>query len=409
MRKLLLGICFFISFYASAQGLQKVQLSIASNDYLFAKKLIDSFFLDKKNSNDAPAWYYKGRIYTEVVRQHDHSNYATLLDAFNAYKRYQELDPKNKFMQLNDNVDLFQLYDLCYNTAADFYNNRNYESAFSHFKLALDIEEYILRKGFSFQGKLLPSLDTSLVNLTGSAAYLSGREEEAIPYFERLANARITGEDYKGVYALLYQHYTRKNDAAKAAKYLSTGKELVPDTEYWIKMELGNTTNEKERFTRYEQLIQKYPSNFSLMMDYSIELFNYVYADARPADFESRQNRLQVLLTKALSADANSAMANFVMSQQVYNQVYDLEQQLRQMKEDTPAEQAKKKTFSAKLDQKYEELLTYSLKTYEIFKQHPKPETKNNCRKALNQLIAYYQKKKQGDKVSYYQEKLKAL
>lgn len=409
MRKLLLGIFLFIAFIAPAQDLQIVQRSIAANDYLSAKQQIDNFFSDKNNNNNAAAWYYKGRVYTEIVRQHDKTNSQILQDAFTAYKRYQELDPKNKLMQLNDNVDLFQLYDLSYNTAADFYNDKNYGLAFSNFKTALDIEEYIAKKGFSFQGKSFPSFDTSLINLTGSAAYLSKKEEEAIPYFERLANAKISGDDHKGVYALLYNYYAKKNDPVKSAKYLTLGKELFPDNTYWIKMELGNAVSEKDRFTRYEQLVQKYPGNFDLMMDYSVELFNYVYAENRPSDFDNRQSRLQTLLTKTLNADPNSAMANFVMSQHVYNQVYDMEEVLRTMKEGTPAEQAKKKTFSAKLDQKYEELLTYSLKTYDLYAVNLNSDTKTNCRKVLNQLIAYYQKKKLGDKVSYYQEKLKGL
>lgn len=409
MKKLLLGILSFSVFIASAQDLQTVQLSIASNDYLSAKKQIDSFFSEKKNTADASAWYYKGRIYTEIVRQHDKSNSEILLEAFKAYKRYQELDPKNKMMQLNDNVDLFQLYDLSYNTAADYYNDKDYELAYNHFKIALDVEDYIRKKGFSFQGKTFPSLDSSLVNLTGSAAYLSNKEEEAIPYFERLANAKIKGEDYKGVYALLYQHYSKKNDQAKAARYLNTGKEIYPDNGYWIKIELGNTADEKTRLNRYDQLLQKYPNNFDLMMDYAVELFNYVYAEPQPADFENKQSRLQTLLNKVLSIDVNSAMANFVMSQHVYNQVYDMEEALKTMKEDTPAEGAKKKTFSSKLDQKYEELLSYSLKAYELYSKDVKPGNKEYCRKALNQLIVYYQKKKQGERVSFYQEKLKEL
>ena len=253
-------------------------------------------------------------------------------------------------------------------------------------------------------------MDTSLVNLTASAAYLSNKEEEAIPYFERLANARISGDDYKGVYALLYSHYTKKNDATKATRYLVTGKELYPDNDYWIKLELGNIQGAKERFARYEQLLQKYPNNLALMMDYSVELHNYLYGDGVPPDFDARQGRLQALLTKALSMNPDSPDANFIMSQHVYNQVYSMENDLKVMKEDTPADQSKKKAVSTKLDQKYEDLLNYSLKTYDLYSaQGMKGDARENCRKALNQVIVYYQKKKQGDKVAYYQQKLKDL
>jgi hypothetical protein len=408
MRKLLLGICFSVSLIASAQDLQSVQRSIASNDYLSAKSQIDVFFNDNKNSLNAPAWYYKGRVYAEVVRQHEENNYSGLQESFKAYKRYQELDPQNKLMQLNNNVDLFQLYDLSYNTAADFYNDKNYELAYNYFKIALDVEEYIRKKGFSFQGKTFPVLDTSLINLTASAAYLSSKEEEAIPYFERLANAKIGGDDYKGIYAILYSYYTRKNEPAKAAKYLAAGKEVYVDDAYWIKMEIGNLAGSKERFSRYEQLLLKYPNNFQLMMDYAVELFNYVYADQKPADFDARQTRLQSLLAKAIGVNPGSALANAVMSQHVYNQVYDMESDLRTMKEDTPAEQAKKKASVGKLDQKYEELLVYSQRAYELYSDKDlQTDEKANYRKAVNQLALYYQKKKQTDKALYYQQKLK--
>jgi hypothetical protein len=408
MRKLLLGICFSVSLIASAQDLQSVQRSIASNDYLSAKSQIDVFFNDNKNSLNAPAWYYKGRVYAEVVRQHEENNYSGLQESFKAYKRYQELDPQNKLMQLNNNVDLFQLYDLSYNTAADLYNDKNYELAYNYFKIALDVEEYIRKKGFSFQGKTFPVLDTSLINLTASAAYLSSKEEEAIPYFERLANAKIGGDDYKGIYAILYSYYTRKNEPAKAAKYLAAGKEVYVDDAYWIKMEIGNLAGSKERFSRYEQLLLKYPNNFQLMMDYAVELFNYVYADQKPADFDARQTRLQSLLAKAIGVNPGSALANAVMSQHVYNQVYDMESDLRTMKEDTPAEQAKKKASVGKLDQKYEELLVYSQRAYELYSDKDlQNDEKANYRKAVNQLALYYQKKKQADKALYYQQKLK--
>jgi hypothetical protein len=409
MKKLLLGILSLVSFSAFAQDLQSVQQSIASSDYLLAKRQIDSLFAGKKNNIDAAAWYYKGRVYIEVVRQHDKTNLNLLQEAFKALRHYQLLDPQNKLMQLGNNVDLFQLYDLSYNTAADFYNDKNYDLAYNHFRLALEIQEYIRKKGFSFQGKSFPSLDTSLVNLAGSAAYFSGRVDDAIPYFERLANAKIGGNDYKGVYALLYRHYSHQNDQAKAAKYLTTGKEIYPDNEYWIKMELGSLSSYKERFSRYEQLLQKYPGDPDVLMDYAIELFNYVYSEKQPADFETRQARLQSLLVKALIIDPNSATANFVMSQHSYNQVYYLEDALRSMKGESAEEQTKMKAVSAKLEQKYEELHKYSLKAYELYTTDLKAETKDNCKKVLNQLVIYYQKTKQADKEKYYLGKLHEL
>jgi len=79
------------------------------------------------------------------------------------------------------------------------------------------------------------------------------------------------------------------------------------------------------------------------------------------------------------------------------------------MKDDSADEQGKKKAAFAKLDQKYEELHKYSLKAYERYLLDLKPETRDNCKKILNQLIVYYQKTNQVDKVKYYQDRLKNL
>lgn len=402
MRLLLAGLLTTVSTVCFSQDLSGIRQLINSNDYLSAKKRVDSFFLLKKNA-DATAWYYKGKVYTEVTRQHQGFNYELLKEAFAAYKKSYELD--GKVMQSNNHVDLFQLFDLSYDKGIDYYNEQDYALAFHFFQVALDAEEFIYKKGFSFQGKSFPGMDTSLINLVGSAAYLSKREEEAIPYFERLANTRIAGEEYKPVYVLLYQYYTRKKDGVKAAKYLNAGKEIFPDKEYWIKMELGNLVVEKDRFARYDQLVQQSSSDLDLLMNYVVELFNYVYADKPPADYKLRQDKLQSLLAKALVMDPNSALANFVMSQHLYNQVYEMEELYAEMKENTPAEEAKKKAFGLKLDQKYEELLSYGTKAFDLYAADVKGREK--CHKLCNQIIACYQRKKQGDKVNYWKEKLK--
>src|SRR4051812_31176299 len=130
MKKLLLGILIFPCLNLSAQDLQTVLRSISTNDYLSAKRQIDSIFLDKKNMDAAP-WYYRGKIYAEVVRQHDTSNYALLKESLAAYRKYQELDQKNRLMQLNNNVDLFQLYDLCFNLGVSTYTSGKYDFAYN--------------------------------------------------------------------------------------------------------------------------------------------------------------------------------------------------------------------------------------------------------------------------------------
>ena len=69
------------------------------------------------------------------------------------------------------------------------------------------------------------------------------------------------------------------------------------------------------------------------LVDYAIELFNYAYAnDKKPADYAARQEKAGAWLVKSIALNPNSAIANYVMGQHVYNQIYDLEDDQRKIK-----------------------------------------------------------------------------
>ena len=296
---------------------------------------------DPKNANNANAWYYKGKIYAELARQDSTGTltYDAAKEAFDAFKKYQELDAKNVMMTLEQNVGLFSLFDMYYNQGVKKYNAKDYVGAFEKMKNALEVESYISKKGFSYNTYTPPALDTQLLNLTASAAYLAKKEDESIPYWEKLADAKLGTKEYKEVYGLLGQYYLNKGNQQKADQYISTGRQLFPDDDYWVSLEFGNvpTSDTLKRLARYEQLTQKYPNNYPLALDYSTELFNYAYTfDKKPADYAARQERVQNAIAKAL-AIKSTAFANYIMAQHIYNQIYDLDDDLRKVRGTTPA------------------------------------------------------------------------
>ena len=417
MRRLLLSALLAASFSGLyAQKLDDVQENISKGKYDEAKVKIDKILEDPKNQSNANAWYYKGKVYTELARRDSTGtlNYDAAGQAFDAFKKYQQLEPKNTLMTLDQNVGLFQLYDMYYNRGVAGYNKKDYATAYNHMKGAVDVEEYIASKGFTYNNFSFPKLDTQLINLTASSAYLAKKEDESIPYFQKLADAKLSAKEYKEIYGLIAQYYMNKGDQANADKYLALGKELYPnDQDYWIGIEFGNPGDDKDkRLAKYQQMVQKYPDNYALNMDYATELYNYIYAsEKKPTDYSQKQQELQTVLTKTISLNANSALANYVMSQQIYNQIYDLEDAQRAIKGNTPADAAKRKDNIAKMNAKYEELAQYSQKAFDLYSAETsmKPQDKANLRKVTDQLIEYYQRKKQADKVTFYQSKLKAM
>ena len=416
MRKLLLTVLLAGSFSGLfAQKLDDVQEKISKGKYDEAKEKIDKFLADPKNQSNANAWYYKGKIYAELARQDSTGtlSYDAAGEAFDAFRKYQDMDKKNIMMTLDQNVGLFQLYDLNYNQGIKSYNNKDYNTAYDKMKRAMDIEDYIYKKGYSYNNFSFPALDTQLVNLTASSAFLAKKEAEAMPYWERLADAKLKAKEYREIYGLLAEYYMKQNDQARADKYLSLGRQLFPDEDYWVGLEFGDPgTDTVKRLARYESMLQKYPSNFNLAMDYAIELFNYTYTyEKKPSDYAARQDRTTKALQNALKLNPESPLANFVMAQHGVNQIYDLDDALRLIRTNTATDIAKKKDLNAKISAKYEEMYPYAQKAYDLYAamEGPKMQDKLNMRKMAEALADYFDRKKDAAKAAMYKEKAKML
>src|SRR5438270_528109 len=116
-------------------------------------------------------------------------------------------------------------------------------------------------------------------------------------------------------------------------------------------------------------------------------------------------------MRRSLQSINSTALANFVMSQHIYNEIYDVEDALRAVKGNAPAEAAKRRTLNAQRDKLYDQMYPFAQKAYDLYSQETtmKTQDKVNYRKVINELIDYYERKKQADKVAFYQGKLKSL
>jgi hypothetical protein len=333
------------------------------------------------------------------------------MEAFNAFKKYQELDPKNIMMTLEQNGRLFQIYEGYYNQGIAAFNSKNYEKAFSDFKNALAVKDYVYGKKFEINGFTFPAIDTQLVNLAGSAGMLAKQEDASIPYFTLLADAKLKGDDFKDIYPILVDYYGRKNDATNKSKYLAIGMELYPTNPYWMQSQLEAAGDDKgKRLTMYKELVAKNPTNADLATDYGVELFNYIYGKDKPADYEQRKAELTTL-QNAINTNPESAQANFVMSQHISNDIYDMQLDYAAIKGTKPEDVKKKQDLNKKIEARYEDLFKYANAAVQQYEKMSELKTveKANYRSVLNQMVDYYTVKKQADKAKLYNDKVKNL
>lgn len=413
MRKLILSAFFMAAgTVLFAQNLNDIQEKISKGKYDEAKEKVDKVLLDPKGQKNANAWYYKGVVYNELAKDTTKKDMDYRMEAFNAFKKYQELDPKNVLMTLEQNGRLFQLYEGYYNQGIAAFNTKNYEKAFSDFKNALAVKDYVYEKKYEINGFTFPAIDTQLVNLAGSAGMLAKQEDAAIPYFAVLADAKLKGDDFKDIYPILVDYYSRKNDATNKAKYLAIGQELYPENPYWLASQLEAAGDDKaKRLEMYKDLVAKNPNNADLATDYSVELFNFIYGKDKPANYDERKAELTAALQAAINNKPESAQANFVMTQHISNDIYDMQQEYQAIKGTKPEDVKKKQELNKKIDARYEDLFKYANTAVQQYEKMTdlKAVDKANYRSVLNQMVDYYTMKKQADKAKVYNDKIKNL
>ena len=415
MRKVVLSalLVAFAGATLNAQKLSDVQKKVSENKYQEAKESIDKILSDPKGQKDANAYYWKGVVYNELAKDSTKDNSAYRLEAYNAMKKYQEMDPKNVMGELEQNWRLFDIYNYYYNAAIQKHNAKDYKAALDNYRNAIDVQQYINQKNFSYNNQTLPALDTALTLYAGSAAFLAQDTAAGVQMFSKIADAKVGGKDYQDVYMMLVDYYNRKGDKANADKYSALGRQLYPDNDYWVYYELNDPAirNDKEKLmAKYEELIAKNPDNKVLPLDYAIERFNYTYGQDKPADYVAAQAKLEEAIKKAISTE-NSAEANFLMMQHMSNQIYDLQEQQRAIKGTKPEDVKKKNALTAEINKKYDESVTYAEAAEKMYaaKQDLKAVEKVNYKAVLNQLSNYYKNKKQLDKAKTYDDKIKSL
>jgi len=418
MRKLIFtALLTLFVFNIYAQSIDDIKDLVGKQQWDKAKEQVDKYTANEKNAKKADGWFYKGVIYNELAKSDKFKPLLNGVDgrmeAFNSLKKYLELDPKNILGTLEQNVRFFDIYNGYFDIAANSFNAKNYEVAFENFKSAGIVEDYVASKGFTYNNFTFPKLDTSLIQNTAVSALMAKKNDEATIYYQKLADAKISGPTYLEIYQFLVQHYTDKGDKANRDKYLALGRELYPKDDYWCEVELKEAGTEKQKlFAKYDELLQGANCNgYTMYYNYSAELFNYLFTqEKKPADYKDVYVKLQDVLKKGIAVKSTPE-ANLLMARTVYNGIYDLEDVSGTIKGNKPDDVKKKNDIKAQISTRFEDMLPYATAAYDIYaaKASLKPGEKGNFKVATDLITRYWESKKDAAKVKQYQDKLKEL
>ena len=387
-----------------AQSIEDIETQFGKGEYDKAKTSVDAFLTKEKNAVKPDGWWYKGLIYNEIAKSEKYK--ATVpdarMEAFNAFKKYYELDPKAIRATLEQHVRLFDIYNGYFDMGVAGFGASKFDSAYINFKNALMVEEYIGGKGYEYNGFKFPVFDTTLIQNIALSAYRAKKDDEAAVYYKKIADQKIAGKDNIDIYQLLIEYYMKKGDKANTDKYFALGRELYPADDRWYQMELEqvDSKDKKALFAKYEELMPKYPGKFLMTYNYAVELFNYTYAgDTRPADYKETQKKIESVLKTTIENNKSYPEANVLMARHYYNVLYDFQDDLQAVKGNTPADQKKKADLKTKMNEAADQLIVYSQAASDLYsaKATLKASEKGNYKVVNSYLSTAYEVK--GDKV----------
>jgi tetratricopeptide (TPR) repeat protein len=333
------------------------------------------------------------------------------MTSLEAFKKSQELD-KNTFTLYSTTdgyMPIFNLYTSGFEAGANLYNTEKYEEALATFKNTGTVGEYIFSQGWG-----LYKLDTTITYYSALSAMNAKKEDEAVMYFQKLADANVGGSPENATsYRFLAKYYYDKKDEANMMKYINAGMALYPNDDYMPLLELDQIREKgdtKALFAKYEEILSKNPDNFNVVIDYATELFAETHvteAAKRPADYEQRCLKIEALYKKAIELKPDSYEAKLSLGKHYYNQMLIMDEEVAKIKGTKPEDVKKKADMNAEIALIADKAIA---PLEEVFKHFDtmgalKVGDRSNFKSACSLLSYSYDKKKDKAKSDFYYKK----
>ncbi len=413
MKRILSLIAFVIvSAPVFSQSLSDVEDYYKKKDFAGAKVAIDKYLADPKNADKSESWYYKGRVYNALSYEASTlpADKFTLKNAaYEAFLRNQQLDPKDQRMILELHKPYLDLYFSFYDLGATFFNNKDFKNALLSFEMAQTVENYMRSKNYTYTEAKLYALDTALVMNAAFSAAQAKDEITAVKYYKKLADANVSGDSYLEVYEYLANYYLENNKAAELNDILNTGRRIYPSVTYWNDMEIkmvGKAGDRAAMLLKYEEMFNKYPNDFFVGYNYSVELFNDMYGKNAKTPTAASRSKLTEVLKKIIPLDKENDALN-LLANHLFNISADYATEASMIKGTKPDDIKKKKDLNAASLKVMDEYLVYAIQAEKWYAEQAtlKAIQSANFRSLLGNISDIYAAKGDAKKAADYRKK----
>ena len=295
---------------AYAQKYDPIKGALLTNNITEAHKLYD-----KESSNEKFFTKPEGYIIKSYLLAFDALDSAKAGDAdknrdaaLEAFTKYKEMDPTMKDLDTYKNAP-YQLYASYFNSGVADINAKKYEAAYAKFKNVVDLSDLLIAKKINLPGPI----DTNAVYYAGVLAETNKNMEDAVKYNTRLADLKITGQNYEQVYQSLVRYYAGKNDDANFEKYRALGKELYPQSEFFtynkLDFAIGGSSNFEEKIANLEKITAATPDDYKANLALAEAIYQKLdqakEGEEKPANAAELETKMLNALKKAESSNPN--------------------------------------------------------------------------------------------------------
>jgi hypothetical protein len=416
MKRILFLLTMSLSvFLVTAQKYEDIKNQLVFNKYKEAKVEVDKGMSNPKFNSKAEAYMLKTVVYAGLSMDNANKNTPAgdqlASDADIAFKKYMEMDAGLSLVSdpiyQNGPINLYSNY---YGSGYTDYQAKKWEVAYNKFKKAAEYSDLLISK------KLFQSaLDTNVLILAGITAENSGNKEDAVKYYSRLADNKVTGEGFESVYRYLVSHYFGKKDMASFEKYKALGKQLFPTSEYFdydkVDFAVGLQEKLEDKIKAVEEVLATDPTNFKaneVLGEVIYEALNPLKdANPLPANAQELEGKMVAAFNKAAAAKADYEIPFLFIGDHFINKAVKAndarEAHAADMKTRTkPGTMASKEDVAKReaLDKAYGEILEKATEPYQkaaaIFASRVKLEAKDKqqYKKAASYLADIFTFKK---------------
>lgn len=413
-KNVLFLIMVFGALAGRGQSLDDVKKFIILTQYDKARPEIDKYLSDPKNAAKADGWYYKAFTYSNLARKADKplaESKALNQAAYDAIKKYMELDSKAPLTTEENNSTIYNLYYSYYDLGVKTYNEKNFQESYDLFKSTLDVHDYVYSHNLNGpNGLKFSAHDTDIVwNLAVLGNELK-KKDEVIEYYKKIADQDLGDDKYAEAYDELVKKYKREDNKELFAKYMDRAKKHYPTDPYWEAVEIEFAVKGLEGedlFKAYETLSSSHPNSYMVFFNYGYELDKFIYsADAKGKDISAYKKKIPELFKKAISinstVDANMLLTNFY-----YNASYDILDEANKIKSTKPEDIKKKNELLALSKSTASECIPFGETTIKLLAElkEYKSSDKVNYKQMLDILATVYKQNGNAAKAAEYEKK----